>query len=172
MRVRRILFSTGATDRLPDVPGLLERWGKDFLHCPYCHGWEVRDKPLGVLDSGVGDIAKALTVRQWSQDVTFFVPDTGVLSGQERKMLRSNGIRLVYEPVAAVAVEDDRLTGVRLQGGDTVAVAAVFISPEVIANDTLLQDLGARVETQPLGRSVSVTSAARPRCLAPTLPGT
>ncbi len=156
VRARRILFSTGATDRLPDVRGLQERWGKDVLHCPSCHGWEVRDEPLGVLDSGAGDISKPLTVRQWSQDVTFFVPDTGVLSRRDREVLRSNGIRLGHEPVAALTVENDRLTGIRLEGGGTVAVSAVFVSPEVFANDRLLRDLGARVESQPLGRSVSV----------------
>lgn len=48
---RRVLVTTGLTDALPDVPGLVERWGRDVLHCVYCHGWEVRDRPIGVLGS-------------------------------------------------------------------------------------------------------------------------
>jgi thioredoxin reductase len=47
LEARRLLIATGATDELPPIPGLKERWGEDFLHCPYCHGWEVRDQPLG-----------------------------------------------------------------------------------------------------------------------------
>ena len=49
---RRLLITTGLVDELPDVPGVRERWGRDVLHCPYCHGWEVRDQPIGVLASG------------------------------------------------------------------------------------------------------------------------
>ena len=49
IRARHVLLATGAADELPDVPGARERWGRDFLHCPYCHGWEVRDQAIGVL---------------------------------------------------------------------------------------------------------------------------
>ncbi|MFD0662507.1 hypothetical protein [Thermocatellispora tengchongensis] len=49
VRARRLLVTTGLVDELPDVPGLAERWGREVLHCPYCHGWEVRDQPIGVL---------------------------------------------------------------------------------------------------------------------------
>ena len=61
---RRILVATGVTDQLPDIPGVRERWGQDLLHCPYCHGWEVRDQPLGVLGSNPGSILHAHLVRQ------------------------------------------------------------------------------------------------------------
>ena len=54
VRARRLLIATGAVDELPSVPGLRDRWGRDFLHCPYCHGWEVRDQPLGVLGTSTG----------------------------------------------------------------------------------------------------------------------
>ena len=60
----RILFATGVSDELPDIDGVRERWGKDLLHCPYCHGWEVRDLPLGVLGSIPGSVQHALLVRQ------------------------------------------------------------------------------------------------------------
>ncbi len=54
VEARRVLLATGATDELPDVAGARERWGRDLLHCPYCHGWEVRDQPIGVLGTGPG----------------------------------------------------------------------------------------------------------------------
>ena len=69
---RRILFATGASDELPDIPGARERWGRDFLHCPYCHGWEVRDQAIGVLGTGPGSADHAQLLRQWSDDVIFF----------------------------------------------------------------------------------------------------
>jgi thioredoxin reductase len=72
LTVRRLLIATGVRDELPDIPGAAERWGRDLLHCPYCHGWEVRDQPVGVLGTGPGAADHALLVRQWSADVIFF----------------------------------------------------------------------------------------------------
>jgi thioredoxin reductase len=69
---RRILVATGCRDELPDIPGVRERWGRDLLHCPYCHGWEVRDQPIGVLGTNSGSVQHALLVRQWSEDIVFF----------------------------------------------------------------------------------------------------
>jgi hypothetical protein len=71
-RARRLLVTTGLADELPDVPGLRDRWGRDVVHCPYCHGWEVRDRAIGVLASGPRSVHQALLFRQLSDDVTYF----------------------------------------------------------------------------------------------------
>lgn len=94
MSTRRILITTGVTDELPDIPGARERWGRDLLHCPYCHGWEVRDQPLGVLGTLPGSVVHAHLVRQWSDDVTFFV-NTYDLGHLERTQLEARGIDVV-----------------------------------------------------------------------------
>jgi thioredoxin reductase len=70
---RRLLVTTGLADELPGVPGVAERWGRDVLHCPYCHGWEVRDQRIGVLASGPLSVHQALLFRQWSSDVTLLL---------------------------------------------------------------------------------------------------
>ena len=67
---RRLLVATGLLVDQPDVPGVWERWGRDVLHCPYCHGWEVRDQAIGVLASGALSVHQALLFRQLSADVT------------------------------------------------------------------------------------------------------
>jgi len=73
VRARRLLVTSGLVDELPDVPGLAERWGRDVLHCPYCHGWEVRDQPIGVLATGALAVHQALMFRQLSADVTLLL---------------------------------------------------------------------------------------------------
>ena len=70
---RRLLVTTGLADELPDVPGVAERWGRDVLHCPYCHGWEVRDQVIAVLGSGPGAVHQALLFRQLSDQVTLLL---------------------------------------------------------------------------------------------------
>ena len=72
VRARRLLVATGLVDELPAVPGVRERWGRDVLHCPYCHGWEVRDQAIGVPASGPMSTHQALLFRQLSDDVTYF----------------------------------------------------------------------------------------------------
>ncbi|MFL6056110.1 MAG: NAD(P)/FAD-dependent oxidoreductase, partial [Actinoallomurus sp.] len=69
VRARRLLVATGAVDELPDIPGLHARWGRDVVHCPYCHGWEVRDQAIGVLATGPLSVHQALLFRQLSSDV-------------------------------------------------------------------------------------------------------
>jgi thioredoxin reductase len=66
LTARRLLITAGLVDELPAITGLRERWGRDVLHCPYCHGWEVRDEPIGVFGTGPGSVEHAQLLRQWS----------------------------------------------------------------------------------------------------------
>jgi thioredoxin reductase len=141
---RRVLMATGVGDELPAVPGVRQRWGKDLLHCPYCHGWEVRDQPLGVLGALPGSAQHALLVRQWSGDVVFFV-HTYHLMPAEQRQLEARRIRVVSGQVARLVVRDDRLTGVELTDGRVVARTAVFVRPGNRPHDDgLLAGLGCQ----------------------------
>jgi thioredoxin reductase len=145
LRGRRVLVATGVRDELPEIPGVRERWARDLLHCPYCHGWEVRDQPIGVLGTQPGSVQHAQLVRQWSDDVVFFV-HTYDLTSAERVGLDARGIRVVGGEVARLVVEDDRLTGVELIDGRIIARTAVFIRPGNVPHaDGLLTGLGCEV---------------------------
>jgi thioredoxin reductase len=148
LQARRVLVTTGLRDDIPDVPGVRERWGRDLLHCPYCHGYEVRDQPLGVL--GFRDATPATTqeavahahlLRQWSDDVVLFA-NGAQLTADQREQLVARAIGIVEDPVARLVIEDDKVGGVGLATGQVVPRAAVFVRPRFVANDTLLTDLG------------------------------
>jgi thioredoxin reductase len=145
LTARRVLVTTGLRDVAPNVPGVADRWGRDLLHCPYCHGYEVRDQPLGVLAGGQTPIEETLAhahlVRQWSDDVVLFANGTP-LSVEQRERLVARAIGVVDAPVTRLVVEDDRLTGVETADGHLVPRAAVFVRPRFVANDNLLTDLG------------------------------
>jgi thioredoxin reductase len=139
---RRVLVATGVGDDLPDVAGVRERWGRDLLQCPYCHGWEVRDQPLGVLGTLPGSVQHALLVRQWSDDVIFFAHTYDLTAG-ERRQLDALGIRVERGAVTRLVVEDDRLRAVELADGRAIPRAAVFVRPgNAPHDDGLLDDLG------------------------------
>jgi thioredoxin reductase len=161
VEARRLLVTTGLHDDIPDLPGVRERWGRDLLHCPYCHGWEVRDEPIGVLGTNPGSVQHALLVRQWSDDVAFFA-HTHALTDDERRRLVARGIEVVDGEVAGLVVEDDRLVGVALADGRVVARTAVFVRPDLHPHpDGLLAALGCEhddagfVVTDPMGRTSS-----------------
>jgi thioredoxin reductase len=147
LSVRRLLVTTGLYDELPDVPGLRERWARDVLHCPYCHGHEVGDQPLGVLGGPPGAVRYAQTVRQWTDDLVYFTPP-GLLTEVERTELVARAIGVVEGAVAGLVVDDDHLTGVRMDGGRVVPRAALFVPPRFVPHDDLLTALGCRTDEQ------------------------
>ena len=138
---RRVLVTTGLRDEIPDLPGLRERWGRDVLHCPYCHGHEVRDQPVGVLGGTPDAVPHALLVRQWSDDVILFA-HTGTLTVTEREQLAARDIAVVDGAVARMVIERDALTGVQLDDGRLVRRTAVFVRPAFVPNSELLTALG------------------------------
>jgi thioredoxin reductase len=143
---KHVLLATGAVDVLPDLPGARERWGRDFLHCPYCHGWEVRDQRIGVLGIGPGSVEHAHLLRQWSDDVAFFANDTDV-TPHERSALHARGVTVVDGPVERLVVVGDRLTGVQLADGRSVPRDVLFIRPALRAHsDVLTSALGCEVD--------------------------
>jgi thioredoxin reductase len=141
LRARRVLITTGLRDDIPDIPGIAERWGRDVLHCPYCHGHEVRDQPLGVLGGTAEAVTHALLIRQWSSDIVYFANDA-TLSADQRDQLIANAIGVVDAPVARLVIEHDQLTGVELTTGEVVDRRAVFVRPAFVPNDALLTHLG------------------------------
>jgi thioredoxin reductase len=145
LRARRVLVATGLRDELPEIPGVRERWGRDLLHCPYCHGYEVRDQPLGVLGGTPEAVQHALLIRQWSPDVTLF-PHTDVLSPEQREQLSARDIRIVEGVVARLVVDNDRLHGVELVGGTVIPRTAVFVRPRFVPNAELLTSLGCAMD--------------------------
>lgn len=145
LSARRVLIATGLRDEVPDVPGVHERWGRDVLHCPYCHGYEVLDQPLAVLGGSDESVQHALLLRQWSADVMIF-PHTDALDRDQKELLAARAIRVVEGKVARLAVEDDRLQGLELADGTVVPRSAVFVRPRLVPSSGLLTDLGCDLE--------------------------
>ncbi|MEU9188595.1 NAD(P)/FAD-dependent oxidoreductase [Streptomyces sp. NPDC048484] len=142
---RRLLVTTGLRDELPDVPGLRDRWARDVLHCPYCHGHEVRDRRLGVIGGSPGAVRYAQIVRQWTHDLVYFTPPD-MLTATERSELAARTIDVVEGTIAQLVIEDDQLRGVRMDDGRAVLRDALFVPPRFVPNSRLLRGLGPAVD--------------------------
>jgi thioredoxin reductase len=147
---RRLLVASGVVDELPDVAGLRQRWGREVVHCPYCHGWEIRDQAIGVLASGPMSIHQALLFSQLSADVVYFT-HTLPPADEEREQLTARGIAVVDGKVAALEIVDDRMSGVRLVDGTVVARAALAVSSRLSVRVDYLAAIGLRPVAHPGG---------------------
>ncbi|MFE2480812.1 FAD-dependent oxidoreductase [Streptomyces sp. NPDC059389] len=146
VRAGRLLVATGLVDELPELPGLREHWGRDVLHCPYCHGWEVRDEPVAVLATGPLAVHQAQMWRSWTDRVTLLT-HTWRLTGEDRELLAALAIAVVEGEVTGLAADGDRLAGVTLADGAAVACAALVVAPRFTARAGVAASLGLPVAT-------------------------
>jgi thioredoxin reductase len=115
-----LLLATGVHDDLPDIEGLASRWGKSIFNCPFCDGWEQRDKPVVVIDAAPGADHLANLLRSWTPDVTV----------------------VASEYVAAFTGEGTTLSRVVLRDGSTIAASAAFVKAPVTPRSALARHLG------------------------------
>jgi len=152
---RRLLIASGVTDVLPDTPGLAARWGRDVLHCPYCHGWEVRDRAIAVLATNPMAAHQALLFRQLTDDVVVVLAESAPRPTEDDlERLHARGVRVVADPPVEVLVEDDVLRGLRLSSGDELACDAVVVSSGFQPRAEFLAPLGLEPEPFEVGGTV------------------
>ncbi|MBQ0910084.1 NAD(P)/FAD-dependent oxidoreductase [Streptomyces sp. RM99] len=163
VRARRLVVTTGLKDELPEVPGVAERFGRDVLHCPFCHGWEVRDERFGVLAASPMSVHQALMVSGWSDDVVLFLHRVAEeeLSDEDLRRLAAAGVKVVPGEVAGLRVEEDRLTGVRLADGTAHDRSVVFVAPKAVPQTGLMERLGAELQETPFGAYPVVDATGR-----------
>jgi thioredoxin reductase len=147
---RKLVLATGVTDILPDLPGLAERWGASVMHCPYCHGYEHRDRPLGVLASSAMAAHQAAMLPDWGPTTLFtqgrFEPDDEQLA-----LLRARGVSIERSPVVALLGQAPDLEAARLADGRTLVLNGLFIAPGQKMSSPLAERLGCAFDEGPLG---------------------
>lgn len=154
---RRLILATGLKDQLPNIAGLAEHWGNDVLHCPYCHGWEVKDLRLGVLDSAMA-MHQAPMFTQWSKHVTLFKGPNKVLGAEELEQLEALGVEVVEAVVTAVLGEEGSVRGVELSDGTQREIDALVIMPNFDVDVSCVKSLGlvTQEHVSGIGRHIPV----------------
>ena len=151
---RRVILATGLVDELPDVPGVAQAWGHTVLHCPYCHGWEVRDQRVAVLATTENALHQVMLFRQLSDDVTLFLHDAPEPTDEQWEQLAALGVRVVTPRVERLVVEGTQVRSVEVEGGRSFAVDAVVVAPRFVARTELYEALGGEKTTSPFGEQV------------------
>lgn len=151
IHARRLILATGVVDELPPIPGLADHWGTQVLHCPYCHGWEVRDQRIIVLATTAMAAHQAFLFGHLTDDLTVVGPAVDEIDPESRRQLEALGHRLVSTPVERVDSEDGRLVGVTLADGSSVPADAVTVAPRSVARADAFLALGGELEEHPMG---------------------
>ncbi len=167
IHARRLLLATGLVDELPDVDGLRELWGRDVLHCPYCHGYEVRGQRIGILGTGPMAMHQTLLFRQLSPHVTLIDHGLPELPEDQRAQLDALGIKTVVGPVTRLeASETGHLRAAILTDGTPLDLDALVVAPRFMVRGNLFESLGGTFAEGPMGRFIPTEMGGRT-----TLPG-
>ena len=159
---RKVLVATGATDELPAIDGLADHWGDQVIHCPYCHGWEVRDQRVVVVASNPMAAHQAGLFRQLTDDVAVVVHDPSAV-GEDGSAglaeLEQHGVDVITEPAVRVVASDGRVTGLELRSGQVVEADAVAVATFIRARVDMLAPLGLEPTLNPVGVGTAIEAA-------------
>jgi thioredoxin reductase len=140
---RRVILATGMDYRPPELPGLEELWGRSVFHCPFCHGWEVRDRGLAVLGGGDGAVHRALLLRGWSDDIVVLANGPAELGQDDRERLAAAGIEIDERRVAGLVARGGALAAIEFADGSLLAREGLLVPVTVAQRSDLAAQLGA-----------------------------
>jgi thioredoxin reductase len=164
---RRVLLATGMDYRCPALPGIAERWGRSVFHCPFCHGWEVRDRRLGVLDGSAKGVHRATLLRAWSDDVTLLTDGPATLEHEDRDALRAAGVAVDERSAVGLRGADATLEAVVFADGSERRLGGLLVPVTLHQRSALARQLGAALTVGPLSTETVEVDAK----LATTVPG-
>jgi thioredoxin reductase len=122
----KLVFATGIRDILPAIPGFAACWGISVLHCPYCHGYEVRNRPTGLLGNGDPGFEFSLLLRNWTGDLTVFTDGEARFTRPQAAALAARSIRIEEAPIGSLEHDHGRLRSVRFQDGGEMPLTALY----------------------------------------------
>jgi thioredoxin reductase len=140
---RRVILATGMEYRKPDLPGLEPLWGRTVFHCPFCHGWEMRDAALAVLGGGAGGLHRALLLRRWSEDVVLLSDGPAELDADDRDRLSKARVAVDERPVARLIARDGALAEVEFADGSSLPREGLLVPVSLGQRSALAAQLGA-----------------------------
>ena len=125
-RSKKLLIATGLWDNVPDIPGFQELYGKSVFHCPYCDGWEVKDKEIGVYARNKNGFELALALKGWSKHVTYYADGKNKLKPHEVETLSLNNIPIVSYPIERLEAKGEQLQAIVFKDGNNRKCDALF----------------------------------------------
>lgn len=141
---RKLLIATGVVDNVPDIPGFGDLYGTSVFHCPYCDGWEVRDRPLAIYGRGARGLGLSLELTGWSRDLVLCTDGPSELPVEDLARLERNGIRVRTDRVVRLE-GSGRLERIVFDAGEPLAREALFFTTGQTQQSFLAHGLGCEI---------------------------
>ena len=142
---QKLIFATGVKDLMPDLPGFAECWGRSVIHCPYCHGYEVRHQRTGILADGDFAMHYVQLIRNWTKDLTVFTNGKTKLSAEQVAKASSHGVQVMEHEIAHLDHEQGKLKRIVFKDNSTFELNAIYSKPDFIQHCSIPQDLGCEL---------------------------
>jgi len=142
---KKILFATGVTDVLPSLPGFEQCWGVSILYCPYCHGYEVRDTPTGILGNGNEVFEYAKLISNWTKDLTIFTNGPSTLDKTQNTILKQHNIEINEFTISQLNHKNGVLQEIVFTDGSAIAINALYHRPALMQHCNLPEQLGCEL---------------------------
>jgi thioredoxin reductase len=142
---RKVLFATGVIDTIPNIEGFADCWGISILHCPYCHGYEVKNQKIGILGNGDMGFELAKTISHWTKDLTLFTNGTSTLDPQQVQMLNKHNILVVQNDIEAIEHENGCISQLRFKDTEPEKLEALFTQLPFIQQCDIPEKLGCEM---------------------------
>jgi len=139
---KKIILASGLKDLLPNVPGFKECWGKSILHCPYCHGYEVKNIKTAVVGNGNYGYEFSKLIRQWTDDLVLITGGKSTLTSDQTKKIKGKGIHILETEPSTYIHKEGFLTAIKLKDGHDIPIKAVYTRPSQDQNTSIPRDLG------------------------------
>lgn len=147
---KKIIFATGIKDIMPDLKGFSECWGISVIHCPYCHGYEVKNEQTGILANGNIALHYTQLIRNWTKDLTIFTDGKSTLTHEETEKIERNNIRIVEKEIAYLLHKKGDLEQVIFNDGSTFPIKAIYVKPDFSQHCDIPESLGCELTEQGL----------------------
>ncbi|MBD2076839.1 NAD(P)/FAD-dependent oxidoreductase [Phormidium sp. FACHB-592] len=141
---RKLLLATGMKDSLPAIDGFAELWGSSIFHCPYCHGWEVRDQPLAIYGKGEVGLEMTFMLTNWSRDLVLCSDGPAALTHEQRQQLSDWGVQLREEKITRLEYQDEKLTGIVFTNNEVLPRHGILLRPPSYQHSHLATKLGCK----------------------------
>ena len=145
---KQLIFATGIKDKLPAIDGLAACWGISVIHCPYCHGYEVKGKKTGVLGNGEMTFDFTRLISNWTKDLTLFTNGTSAIKSVQRAKLLTHGIEIVEKPISRFEHDNGYIKSIVFKDGTRFYIEAIYAPSPFEQHCTIPESLGGELNEE------------------------
>jgi len=145
---RKVLFASGVKDLLPEIKGFADCWGISVLHCPYCHGYEVKNEKTAIIANGEMGFQFAKLISNWTKDLRLCTNGKSELTSEQTQILKNHAVLILEEEIDSLENKDGYVSNIVFRNGEKVDVKAIYARVPFEQHCKLPQDLGCEINEQ------------------------